>query len=80
MRERVLKISIGTALDAFATHKWKFYEIKEQEKIIRIEVPKTDTERLIVEVPYEDEDGKNKILKQLKDTDFFQQEIRYTAA
>ena len=52
MKERVLSIGLKDAIEAFEINKWKFYEIDEDGKLVRIEVPRGYTETYVVELPY----------------------------
>lgn len=76
MRERILKITLEEAIEAFAGCKWKFYETRE--KAIRIEVPRTERERFAVELTFESDEEAAAAEGDLRDAGFFLQEIRYT--
>lgn len=78
MRERHLKITVEEAISDFTGIKWKFYEKRERE--IRIEVPRTDCERFVVELDFNKDDELAAAEKKLRDAGFILQEIRYAAA
>jgi len=78
MRERHLKITVEDAIAAFTGLKWKFYEKRERE--IRVEVPRTDSERFVVELCFNKDDELAAAEKKLKAAGFIPQEIRYAAA
>ena len=79
MKERVLKISLLEAIDLFESRKWKFFEVDELDRMIRVEVPRGENETYIVEWPYLDDEMKEKYIQALKKAGFIEQEIRYRA-
>jgi len=78
MRERHLKIGVEDAVEAFQTLRWKFYEVEGLR--LRIEVPRTDAERFVVEIVYQDEEALKAAVARLGDQGFIRQEIKYAAA
>jgi len=52
VRERVLCLSLGRAVEAFEAFKWKFYEVGEEDGLVRVEVPRGPGEAFVVEIPY----------------------------
>ena len=77
MKERVLSMSLKDVIEAFDINKWKFFEIDEDQRIVKIEVPRGYTETYVVELPY----GQNLSLRKdfveaLQVAGFFHQTIR----
>jgi hypothetical protein len=62
VKERVLKrLTLQQAIEIFASRKWNFFEVKANEKIIRLEAPVGSGETYIVELPYRDPDDLHQI-------------------
>lgn len=80
MRERVLSLSLKEAVQLFESTKWKFFQVDEENGIVRVEVPRSSGESFVVELPY---DGDQKTLegvtKSLRKADFIRQTIRKTS-
>jgi len=78
MRERHLKIELEDAVEAFTPLRWKFYEVKDL--AIRLEVPRTDAERFVVELVFQDEEALKAAVARLQEEGFIRQEIKYASA
>lgn len=76
MRENILKITLEETVAAFSGCKWKFYDVREKE--IHVEVPRTEGERYVVELAYEDERDLARIVGDLRDAGFLLHEVRYS--
>jgi len=79
LKERILKLSLGMAVEMLSTRKWNFYSIDRDSQIVKIEAPITSGESWVVEVPYDDQPGLTGILKQLEERGFIEQMIRFVA-
>ena len=75
--ERVLELDLETTIEAFSRFRWKYFNVLDDEKRVQVEVPKNDSESLIVELPYEDETEQKQIVKKLKSEGFFKQTTRH---
>jgi hypothetical protein len=77
MKERILALCLKDAAQLFEGHKWKFFEVDEEEKLVKIEVPKGSNESYVIELPY---GGNASVLKDIVDSlqveGFIQQTIR----
>jgi len=77
LKERVLALCLKDAVEAFDINKWKFFEDLEDEKMVKIEVPRGYTETYVVELPYGDNQGLRKdFIQALQENGFYQQKIR----
>jgi len=77
MKERVLALCLKDAVMLFGGHKWKFYEDEEEEKRIKIEIPRSSQESYVIELPYGNNDALRKdMIQGLNEGGFIQQTIR----
>ena len=79
MKERILKLSLGMAVEMLSTRKWNFYSIDRDRQIVKIEAPISSGESWVVEIPYDDQPGLTGILKELAERGFIEQMIRFVA-
>lgn len=71
MFDRVLELDLGDFMNATQRFKWRFFEVLPDGDRIRIEVPKGDTENLVLIV-----ENTAEIVLALKANDFIEQEIK----
>ncbi len=76
IKERVLEIGITEATKLFEHHKWKFYHQDPESSILKIEVPRGETEVWVVELPYSNEVQLSELTDELSKGDFIKQTIR----
>ena len=76
IRERVLEVGIDEAIGLFEVHKWKFWEVDSEEHIIKIEVPKGESEAYVVELPFGNEVQYKELVDKLSKNGFIKQTIR----
>ena len=76
MRERVLMLDLKGTVDAFVAHHWKFMDDDDEAKKIIVEVPRGTDESYVVELEYETEAEKAKIMDELLAAGFIIQEKR----
>jgi len=79
LKERILKLSLGMAVEMLSTRKWNFYSIDRDRQIVKIEAPISSGESWVVEIPYDDQPGLTGILKELAERGFIEQMIRFVA-
>jgi len=79
MKERVLKLSLGIAIDMLSTRKWNFYSVDRDRQIVKIEAPISSGESWVVEVPYDDQAQLAGIMKELDEHGFVEQMVRFVA-
>jgi len=79
MKERVLKLSLGIAVDMLSTRKWNFYSVDRDRQIVKIEAPISSGESWVVEVPYDDQSQLAGIMKELDEHGFVEQMVRFVA-
>jgi len=77
VRERVLSLRLREAVKLFELTKWKFYEVDEDEGLVRVEVPRSTGETFVVELPYkENQNVLEEVTKALREAGFIRQTIR----
>jgi hypothetical protein len=77
VKERVLKrLTLQQAIELLASRKWNFFEVKQNERIIRLEAPVGSGEAYVVELPYSDQEGLQQMLEEMQRHGFLEQEIR----
>lgn len=78
MKERVLKLTLGVAVELFASRKWNFFEVRERDSIVRIEAPVHTGESYVVELQYHEQKELDRIRQTLLERGFLEQEVRVT--
>jgi hypothetical protein len=77
VKERVLKrLTLQQAIEIFASRKWNFFEIKANERIVRLEAPVGSGEVYVVELPYRDQEDLQRMSEEMQRHGFLEQEIR----
>lgn len=76
MKERVLALELKDAILMFEMHKWKFFEVNEDDSLVKIEVPRGSSESYVVELPYKNRQMLDEIAGTLLGEGFIQQTIR----
>ena len=77
MKERLLKrLTLQQAIDLFSSRKWNFFEVRENEEIVRLEAPVGIGEAYVVEVPYRDQDDLKQMVEAMQQHGFLEQEVR----
>ena len=77
MRERVLSVSLRDVVQLFELTKWKFYEVDEEDGVVRVEVPRSSGECFVVEFSYNGDQGVlESLTKTLRRADFIRQTVR----
>lgn len=77
MKERVLKrLTLQQAIELFASRKWNFFEVKQNERIIRLEAPVGSGEAYVVELPYRNQEDLQRMLETMQRRGFLEQEVR----
>jgi len=77
MKERVLKLDLARTVEIFSTRRWVFYIVDRDRQLVKVEVPISDSERWVVELPYDDEGELTGIVKELDDHRFVGSTIRF---
>jgi hypothetical protein len=55
LKERVLRrLSLERAIELLSSRKWNFFQVREPERLIRLEAPVGSAESYVVELPYHD--------------------------
>ena len=73
--------TLEDVVEAFETVRWKFYEVEEAEEgggLIRIEVPRGNRERIVVDLKYSKPEQLQKAREKLKAAGFRRQVIEMT--
>lgn len=77
VKERVLKrLTLQQAIELFASRKWNFFEVRQSEKIVRLEAPVCSGEAYVVELPYHDLEDLKQMLETMQRHGFLEQEVR----
>jgi len=77
LKERVLKrLTLQQAIELFASRKWNFFEVKQNERIIRLEAPVGSGEAYVVELPYRNQEDLQRMLETMQRRGFLEQEVR----
>jgi len=77
VRERVLSLGLKDTVQLFELTKWKFYEVDEEDGIVKIEVPRSTGESFVVELSYSgDQSVLEGLMKALREADFIRQTVR----
>jgi len=77
VKERVLKrLTLQQAVELFASRKWNFFEVKQNERIVRLEAPVGLGEAYVVELPYRDQEELQGMLETMQRRGFLEQEVR----
>jgi hypothetical protein len=77
VKERVLKrLTLQQAIELLASRKWNFFEVKQNEKIVRLDAPVGSGEAYVVELPYRDQDDLRQMLDAMQQHGFLEQEVR----
>lgn len=78
LKYRVLKrLTLTQAIEMFASRKWNFYEVREYEKMVRLEAPVGTGEAYVVELPYRDQEDLQKMVEEMHQHGFLEQEVRF---
>jgi hypothetical protein len=77
VKERVLKrLTLQQAIELLASRKWNFFEVKANERIVRLEAPVGSGEAYVVELPYRDQEDLQRMSEEMQRHGFLEQEIR----
>jgi hypothetical protein len=77
VRERVLSVSLRDVVQLFELTKWKFFEVDEEDGVVRVEVPRGSGECFVVELSYGGDQGVlESLTKTLRGADFIRQTVR----
>jgi hypothetical protein len=77
VKERVLKrLTLQQAIELFASRKWNFFEVKQNEKFVRLEAPVGSGEAYVVELPFRDQDELRLMVDAMQQHGFLEQEVR----
>jgi hypothetical protein len=77
VKERVLKrLTLQQAIELFASRKWNFFEVKQNERIVRLEAPVGSGEAYVVELPYRDQEDLQQMEEAMQRHGFLEQEVR----
>ena len=76
IRERVLEVDLAEAILLFEHHKWKFFESNSETGIVKIEIPKGETEIYVVEFPFTNQNQLKALISELSKAGFIKQTIR----
>lgn len=81
MKERVLHLDVGEAVEFFAGTKYKFFELTPygNELGVKIEVPKSSNEVMVIDIPSTKTLSATEICEKLRKAGFIQQTLRVTA-
>lgn len=75
MKYRVLKkLTLQQAIEMFASRKWNFYEVRQYDKMVRLEAPVGTGEAYVVELPYRDQEELQKMVEEMQQHGFPLQE------
>ena len=78
MKYRVLKkLTLQQAIEMFASRKWNFYEVRQYDKMVRLEAPVGTGEAYLVELPYRDQDDLHLMIETMQRHGFLEQEVRF---
>jgi hypothetical protein len=78
LKYRVLKrLTLQQAIEMFASRKWNFFEVRQMEKILRLEAPVGTGEAYLVEIPYRDQDDLQLMMETMQQHGFLEQEVRF---
>jgi len=78
LKYRVLKrLTLQQAIEMFASRKWNFFEVRQNEKIVRLEAPVGTGEAYLVELPYRDQDDLQLMIETMQQHGFLEQEVRF---
>ena len=78
MKYRVLKgLTLQQSIDLFASRKWNLFEVRQYNKIVRLEAPVGTGEAYVVELPYHDQEDLQKMVEEMKQHGFLEQEVRF---
>ena len=58
----------------FASRKWNFYEVRQYDKMVRLEAPVGTGEAYVVELPYRDQEELQKMVEEMQQHGFPLQE------
>jgi hypothetical protein len=77
VKERVLKrLTLQQAIELFASRKWNFFEVRHNERIVRLEAPVGSGEAYVVELPYRDQEDLQQMVEAMQCHGFLEQEVR----
>jgi hypothetical protein len=77
VKERVLKrLTLQQAIELFASRKWNFFEVRQNEKFVRLEAPVGSGEAYVVELPYRDQEDLQQMVEAMQRHGFLEQEVR----
>jgi hypothetical protein len=77
VKERVLKrLTLQQVIEIFASRKWNFFEVKANERIVRLEAPVGSGEVYVVELPYRDQEDLQRMSEEMQRHGFLEQEVR----
>jgi len=76
VRERVLSLGLRDVVHLFEGTKWKFYEVDEEEALVRVEVPRGSGESFVVELPYKGSASLEEVTGTLRGEGFIRQTVR----
>ncbi len=75
LKYRVLKkLTLQQAIEMFASRKWNFYEVRQYDKMVRLEAPVGTGEAYVVELPYRDQEELQKMVEEMQQHGFPLQE------
>ena len=78
MKYRVLKrLTLQQAIEIFASRKWNFFEVRQYEKMVRLEAPVGTGEAYVVELPYRDQENLQRMIEEMQQHGFLEQEVRF---
>jgi hypothetical protein len=77
LKERVLKrLTLPQAIDLLASRRWNFFEVRQNDRIVRLEAPVGTGEAYIVELPYRSTEDLKQIVDAMQQHGFLEQEVR----
>ena len=77
MKERVLKrLTLQQTIELFSSRKWNFFQVKQDESVLRLEAPVGTGEVYVVELPYRDQDDLKRMVEAMQQHGFLEQEVR----
>jgi hypothetical protein len=78
LKYRVLKgLTLQQAVELFSSRKWNFFEVRQYDKMVRLEAPVGTGEAYVVELPYHDQEDLQKMVEEMKQHGFLEQEVRF---
>lgn len=70
------RLSLEQAIELLGSRKWNFFQVREGEKIIRLDAPVSSGESYVVELSFQDTGQLASMVGKLVNSGFLEQEIR----